>query len=104
MLGLSFEHIIIIFVILLIFGPKKLPELGNTLGKAIKNFKDSVSGTEEPSYRKLPDTENNADPNAEKLADSSKSGTANPYADAAKPSEQPEFTGNDKKTGKGENS
>ena len=40
-------------IILLIFGPRKLPELGNTLGKAIKNFKDSISGVQEVEYRNL---------------------------------------------------
>ena len=44
MFGISFEHIIIVGVILLILGPKRLPELGNTMGRAIKNFKDSLAG------------------------------------------------------------
>jgi sec-independent protein translocase protein TatA len=53
MFGLSGEHVVILLIILLIFGPRKLPELGNTLGKAIKNFKDSVSGVQEVKYRNL---------------------------------------------------
>ena len=53
MFGLSGEHVVILLIILLIFGPRKLPELGNTLGKAIKNFKDSVSGVEAAKYRNL---------------------------------------------------
>ncbi len=44
MFGISFEHLIIVGVILLIVGPRRLPELGNTLGKSIKNFKDSFAG------------------------------------------------------------
>ncbi|MBL7713842.1 MAG: twin-arginine translocase TatA/TatE family subunit [Bdellovibrionales bacterium] len=55
MFGISFEHLIIVGIVLLIFGPKRLPELGNTLGKAIKNFKDSLNGVEEAKYRKLAD-------------------------------------------------
>ena len=47
MFGISFEHILIVGVILLIVGPKRLPELGNTLGKSIKNFKDSFGAAEE---------------------------------------------------------
>jgi len=36
-------HLIVILVIvLIIFGPGKLPELGNSLGKSIKNFKKSM--------------------------------------------------------------
>ncbi len=37
-------------------GPRRLPELGNTLGKAIRNFKDAIAGVEEASYRKLEDS------------------------------------------------
>ena len=55
MFGLSGEHIVILLIILLIFGPRKLPELGNTLGKAMKNFKDSSSGVQEAKYRNIDD-------------------------------------------------
>lgn len=44
-----------LLIILLIFGPKRLPELGNTFGKAIRNFKDSISGVEDAKFRKIPD-------------------------------------------------
>jgi len=38
--NLGFPELIIIFVVaLLIFGPKKLPELGRSLGKSINEFK-----------------------------------------------------------------
>jgi sec-independent protein translocase protein TatA len=53
MFGISFEHILIVGVILLIVGPRRLPELGNTMGKAIKNFKDSVAGVEEANYKRV---------------------------------------------------
>ena len=53
MFGISGEHILILGIILLFFGPKRLPQLGNTLGKAMKNFKDAVAGIEEAEYRKL---------------------------------------------------
>ena len=36
--------LIILFIVLLIFGPGKLPELGAGLGKSIKEFKKAVSG------------------------------------------------------------
>ncbi len=55
MFGISFEHILIVGVILLIVGPRRLPELGNTMGKAIKNFKDSVAGVEEANYKRVAD-------------------------------------------------
>lgn len=41
------ELIIILFVIILIFGIGKLPEIGGGIGKAIKNFKKSLKGEDE---------------------------------------------------------
>jgi len=38
------EIIIVLVIALIIFGPKRLPELGNSLGRGIKEFKGSVSG------------------------------------------------------------
>ncbi len=40
------ELIIILLIILLIFGAKKLPEIGNGLGKGIMNFKKAVKDQE----------------------------------------------------------
>ncbi len=53
MFGISFEHILILGVILLIMGPKRLPELGKSLGMSIKNFKDSLNGLDD--VKKLSD-------------------------------------------------
>jgi len=40
-------HILVILVIvLIIFGPGKLPELGNAIGKAIRGFKKSMEDRE----------------------------------------------------------
>ncbi len=65
MFGLSFEHLILLGIVLLIFGPRRLPELGNTMGKAIRNFKDAVSGVEEAKYRHLgPSAPNSGAPQA----------------------------------------
>ncbi|MDI6827958.1 MAG: twin-arginine translocase TatA/TatE family subunit [Armatimonadota bacterium] len=38
------ELIIILVIILLLFGAKKLPELGRSLGQGIKEFKKSSKG------------------------------------------------------------
>ena len=38
------EIIIVLVIALIVFGPKRLPELGNSLGKGIREFKDSVTG------------------------------------------------------------
>ncbi|RZA06548.1 MAG: twin-arginine translocase TatA/TatE family subunit [Proteobacteria bacterium] len=43
MFGISGEHILVLLVILLIFGPKRLPDLGHSIGRTLKNFKDGMS-------------------------------------------------------------
>ena len=48
--GLGIPEMIIIGIIaLLIFGPKKLPELGSGLGKAIRDFKGAMNEPEPPA-------------------------------------------------------
>jgi sec-independent protein translocase protein TatA len=45
-------HIILVLVVaLLVFGPRKLPELGKGLGEGLKGFKDGIKGTPEPSNK-----------------------------------------------------
>ena len=55
-LGLP-ELIIVGIIALLIFGPKKLPELGSGLGKAIRDFKGAMSETDEPAKPEAKATE-----------------------------------------------
>jgi len=43
------EIILILLVLLLVFGAKRLPEMGRSLGKGMREFKDSVSGVDERS-------------------------------------------------------
>jgi sec-independent protein translocase protein TatA len=38
------ELIIVLVIVLLIFGPKRLPGLGKQLGGGMREFKDSISG------------------------------------------------------------
>jgi sec-independent protein translocase protein TatA len=38
------ELLIVLAVILIIFGPKRLPQLGRSLGGGMREFKDSVTG------------------------------------------------------------
>ena len=39
---------LVLVIALIVFGPKKLPDLGRSLGKGIREFKGSISGEEEP--------------------------------------------------------
>jgi sec-independent protein translocase protein TatA len=70
-MNLGFGELLLIFiVILLIFGASKLPQLGDALGKGIKNFKRSVSGDDEidvtPKKESLPQDNKMASSSPEK--------------------------------------
>jgi sec-independent protein translocase protein TatA len=41
------ELLVILFVVFIFFGPKKLPEIGKNLGKAMKEFKSAMRGIQE---------------------------------------------------------
>ena len=38
------EIAILLVIVLLVFGPKRLPEMGKSLGKGMREFKDSITG------------------------------------------------------------
>jgi len=38
------EILLLLLVLLLVFGPKRLPEMGRSLGRGMREFKDSVTG------------------------------------------------------------
>ena len=38
------EILLILLLVLLVFGPKRLPEMGRSLGKGFREFKDSITG------------------------------------------------------------
>ena len=47
-MGLGFGEIaLILFVVLLVFGTSRLPQLGDSLGKALKNFKKAATSSHE---------------------------------------------------------
>jgi sec-independent protein translocase protein TatA len=39
------ELIVILVIALLVLGPKKLPEVGRSVGRGMREFKDSLAGT-----------------------------------------------------------
>jgi sec-independent protein translocase protein TatA len=51
--SLGMPELIVIFVVaLVVFGPSKLPELGKSLGEAIRGFKKSINEPENSESRK----------------------------------------------------
>ena len=41
------EIVILVVILLLVFGSRRLPEMGRSLGKGMREFKDSVSGKDD---------------------------------------------------------
>lgn len=53
--GLSIWHwLIVLLVVVLVFGTKKLGNMGGDIGKAVKGFKDGVKGEEDKTTPVVP--------------------------------------------------
>jgi sec-independent protein translocase protein TatA len=48
------ELLILLAFVLLLFGPKRLPEMGRSLGKGMREFKDSISGKDDDEVKDEP--------------------------------------------------
>jgi sec-independent protein translocase protein TatA len=48
---------IVLVIALIVFGPKKLPELGKSLGKGIREFKGTINESSEPPHPVKPESE-----------------------------------------------
>jgi sec-independent protein translocase protein TatA len=53
---------IVLLIVLIIFGPKRLPDLGRSLGGGMREFKDSVTGSHKDSDDELPAGERKSEP------------------------------------------
>lgn len=42
------EIVLIVVVLLIVFGPRRLPSLGRSLGSGIREFKESITGDDKP--------------------------------------------------------
>ena len=60
--SMSIWHwLIVLLVVMLVFGTKKLGNIGSDLGKAVKGFKDGVKGDEEKAADNAPPAQVGAD-------------------------------------------
>lgn len=63
------EMVLIMVVALLVFGPKKLPEIGRSMGKAIRSFQDASKEFEAEFKREADQIEPTPQPMQAKLED-----------------------------------
>jgi sec-independent protein translocase protein TatA len=85
--GISiWELMILLIVLLLIFGAKRLPEMGRSLGKGMREFKDSVTGVEEAVSTTPPSTTTTPTPTRVELP----SATSQPDSPAGESSDRTE--------------
>jgi sec-independent protein translocase protein TatA len=56
--------IVILIVALLVFGPKRLPEIGRSLGKGMREFKDSISSSSRDEKAELPSRSDESTPSS----------------------------------------
>lgn len=76
--GIGLPEMIVIFVVaLLIFGPKKLPEIGKSLGKTIKGFQEASKEFQEEFKKEIEQVEETVSMNA-KLEPSQDKETTSP--------------------------
>jgi len=47
------EIVLVLVIALLVLGPKRLPEAGRSIGKGIREFKDSISGIGDEQQKDL---------------------------------------------------
>lgn len=79
MFSFGMPELILVFVVaLLVFGPRKLPEVGRTLGKAMREFKSAAEDfkaaiNQEPPEELVKDIEKKLKKNEEQLAEEGKS-------------------------------
>ena len=76
------ELLIVLVIALIVLGPKKLPEAGRSLGRGMKEFKDSISGITNT------DDEDDDDDERPALGTTSTASTASTASSAASPEKQ----------------
>ena len=70
------EIAVVLVIVLLIFGPKRLPDLGRSMGRGMREFKESVTGKDDDDDKAIEPGENAATATAS--ADDEPAPTAKP--------------------------
>jgi sec-independent protein translocase protein TatA len=78
------EILLILLVVLIVFGPKRLPEMGRSLGRGMREFKDSISSAA-PTEQDL-EGESQEETNAARPVPTVVHATATPSVATATPS------------------
>jgi sec-independent protein translocase protein TatA len=47
------EVLIVLILVLLVFGPKRLPEMGRSLGRGMREFKESITGQDKDDEERV---------------------------------------------------
>jgi sec-independent protein translocase protein TatA len=63
------EILVVLIIALIVFGPKRLPELGSSLGRGIREFRGAVTGEKDEDEAKRLESSRPAPPAAEEPAE-----------------------------------
>jgi sec-independent protein translocase protein TatA len=67
--GLTPWHLVLVLgVALIVFGPRKLPEMGAALGRTLREFRNAVQGPDEPGATSIRPADDTAAENEEATA------------------------------------
>lgn len=77
------ELIIILIVVLLIFGPKNLPKLGNAIGRTVKSMRDGMDSKKKQADNSSEQAEAPVETEAETEAEAEAAEVEEPAADTA---------------------
>jgi sec-independent protein translocase protein TatA len=79
------DLIVVLVIVLLIFGPKRLPGLGKSLGSGMREFKDSITGKDDSDDTERPEIARTSAPPVAEATEASR--TAEPAPARPKPAD-----------------
>lgn len=63
MADIGFPELLVILVIaLLVFGPSRVPDMGRSLGKALREFREAIRGEHPTAFESAGEATRNSDP------------------------------------------